>query len=84
MLIFTMGGIGQNMQFQSDGSEIVCAIRAPHKTYAYQVLWQNCHISRVYIWGKMSVPDIKNLGLVHKNKCIQSKIADINIWPVVF
>ena len=39
-LIFTMGGIGQNMQLQSDGSEIVCAIRAPYKTYAYQMLWQ--------------------------------------------
>ena len=31
-----MGGIGQNLQLQSDGSEIVCAIRAPLKTYAYQ------------------------------------------------
>ena len=51
LLIFTMGGIGPNLQLQSDGSEIVCAIRAPHKTYAYQ------------IWGKISVPDIKNLGL---------------------
>ena len=35
-----MGGIGQNLQLQSDGSEILCAIRAPHKTYAYQILWQ--------------------------------------------
>ena len=33
-----MGGIGQNLQLQSDGSEIVCAIWAPHKTYAYQIL----------------------------------------------
>ena len=36
-----MGGIGKNLQLQSDGSEIVCAIRAPHKTYAYKILWQN-------------------------------------------
>ena len=27
-----MGGIGQNLQLQSDGSEILCAVRAPHKT----------------------------------------------------
>ena len=36
-----MGGIGQNLQLQSDGSEILCAIRGPHKTYACQILWQN-------------------------------------------
>ena len=36
-----MGGIGQNLQLQSDGSEILCDIRAPHKTYTYQILWQN-------------------------------------------
>ena len=36
-----MGGIGQNLQLQSDGSEISCAIRAPHKTCAYQILRQN-------------------------------------------
>ena len=36
-----MGSIGQNLQLPSDGSEILCAIRAPHKTYAYQILWQN-------------------------------------------
>ena len=29
-----MGGMGQNLQLQSDGSEIIYAIRAPHKTYA--------------------------------------------------
>ena len=48
-----MGGIGQNLQLQSDGSEMLCAIRAPHKIYAYQIEW----------WDKMSVPDIKNQGL---------------------
>ena len=32
---------------------VLDSIRAPHKTYAYQILSQN-----------MSVPDIKNLGLV--------------------
>ena len=36
-----MGGIGQNLQLQSDGSASLCAIRAPQKTYAYQILWQN-------------------------------------------
>ena len=36
-----MGGIGQNLQLPSDGSEILCALRAPLKTYAYQILWQN-------------------------------------------
>ena len=41
MLIFIMGGIGQNLQLPSDDSEILCVIRAPHKTYAYQILWQN-------------------------------------------
>ena len=38
MLIFTMGGIGQNLQLLSDSSEILCAIRAPHNTYACQIL----------------------------------------------
>ena len=33
-----MGGIGQNLQLQSDGSEILGAVRAPHKTDAYQML----------------------------------------------
>ena len=33
-----MGGIGQNLQLQTDTSEILYAIRAPHKTYAYQIL----------------------------------------------
>ena len=33
-----MDGIGQNLQLQSDGSEILCAIRALHKTYACQIL----------------------------------------------
>ena len=38
-LIFTMGGIGQNGQLQSDSLyEIVCAIRALHTIYAYQIL----------------------------------------------
>ena len=47
-----MGGIGQNLQLPSDGSEIVCAIRAPHKTYSYKyVIFAS--------YGKMSVPDIK-------------------------
>ena len=36
-----MGGIGQILQLQSDGSESLCAIRAPHKTYAYQIVWHN-------------------------------------------
>ena len=39
-----MGGIGQNLYMQCNGSEILCAIsmiRAPHKTYVYQILWQN-------------------------------------------
>ena len=58
-----MGGMGQNLQLPSDGSEILCAIRAPHKTYAYQILWQNMSYFASY-GGKMSVPDIKNLGLV--------------------
>ena len=33
-----MGGIGQNLQLQSDGSEILCAIKAPNKNYACQIL----------------------------------------------
>ena len=33
-----MGGIGQNLQLQSYGSEIRCAILAPLKTYKYQIL----------------------------------------------
>ena len=37
-MIFTMGGIGQNLQLQSDGSEVLCAIRAPQKIHAYQIL----------------------------------------------
>ena len=48
-----MGGTGQNLQFQSDGSEIVCAIRAPYKTYAYQI------VIFCELWEKMSVPDIQ-------------------------
>ena len=42
-----MGGIGQNLQLPSDGSEILCAIRAQHKTYAYQICDKICHILRV-------------------------------------
>ena len=38
LLISTMGGIGQNLQLQSDGSEMLCAIWAPHKTYACQIV----------------------------------------------
>ena len=45
-----MGGFGQNLQLQSDGSEIVCDVRAPHKTDAYQILWQN--ISYFASYGK--------------------------------
>ena len=55
-----MGGIGQNLQLQSDSSEILCAIKAPHKTDACQILWQNVVFCE--LWEKMSVPDIKNLG----------------------
>ena len=58
-----MGGIGQNLQLQSDGSEIVCAIRAPHKTCAYQISWQNMSYFGSY-GKKISVPDITNLGLM--------------------
>ena len=47
LLIFTMGGIGQNLQLQSDGSEMLCAIRAPHKTYAYKFCDKICNILRV-------------------------------------
>ena len=36
-----MGAIGPNLQLQSDGSDIVCAIRAPHTIYSDQILWQN-------------------------------------------
>ena len=46
-----MGDIGQNLQLQSDGFEIVCAIRAPHKTYAYKILWQNISYFASY-WNK--------------------------------
>ena len=42
-----MDGIGQNLQFQSDGSEMLCAIRPPHKTCAYHILWQNMSYLRV-------------------------------------
>ena len=62
-MIFTMGGIGQNLQLQSDDSEILYAIRGPHKTYAYQILWQNRSYFASY-GEKMSVSDIINLGLV--------------------
>ena len=48
-----MGGIGQNLQLQSDGSEIVCAIRAPHKTYACQILWKD--MSYFASYGKKRV-----------------------------
>ena len=56
-----MVGIGQNLQLQSDSSDILSAIRAPHKTHACQILWQNMSYFASY-GGKMSVPDIKNLG----------------------
>ena len=56
-----MGGLGQNLQLQSDSSEMLCAIRAPNKTYAYQILSQNMSYFASY-GKKMSVPDIKNLG----------------------
>ena len=45
-----MGGIGPNVQLKSDGPEIVCVIRAPHKTYAYQIFGQN--ISYLRVMGK--------------------------------
>ena len=45
-----MGGIGQNLQLQSDGFEILCAIRALHKAYAYQILWQ--YMSYFACYGK--------------------------------
>ena len=57
-----MGGIGQNLQLQSDGSEIVCAVRAPCKNLCLQ----NCVTKYVIfceLWKKMSVPDIRILGL---------------------
>ena len=41
LIVLTMGGIEQNLQLQSDGSEIVRAIRAPHKTYTYQIMGKN-------------------------------------------
>ena len=58
-----MGGIGQNLQLQSDSSEIVCAITAPHKTYACQILRQTKYVIFCELWEKISVPDITNLGL---------------------
>ena len=48
-----MGGIGQNLQLQSDGSEIVCVFRAPHKADAYQILLQN--MSYFVSYGKKIV-----------------------------
>ena len=62
LLIFTMGGIGQNLQLLSDGSEISTAIRAPHTTYAY-TKFVTKYVIFCELWGKISVPDIKNLGL---------------------
>ena len=46
-----MGGIGQNLQLQSDSSEIVCGIiiRAPHTTYVVF-----CELRE-----KMSMPELK-------------------------
>ena len=44
-----MGSIGQNLQLQSDGSEMVCAIR--HQYVMFCELWE-----------KISVPEIKNIG----------------------
>ena len=71
-----MGGIGQNLQLQSDGSEILCAIRAPHKTYAYQIVTK--YVIFCELWEKMSVPDIKNLGL---HTCLVSLIIFIVHFP---
>ena len=62
-----MGGVGQNLQLLSDISEILCAIRAPHKTYSCQILCQNMSYFASY-GNKISVPDIKNLGLVENVK----------------
>ena len=45
--MFTMGGIGQKLQLQSDGSEIVCAIRAPQKMTHTKICDKISHILRV-------------------------------------
>ena len=56
-----MGGIGQNLQLLSDGSEILCAIEAPDKIYPYQIFGDKIfHILRVMAKNEC---DIKNLGL---------------------
>ena len=57
-----MGGIGQNLQLQSDGSDILCAIRAPHKNLRIPNFVTK-YVIFCELWEKMSVPDITNLGL---------------------
>ena len=59
-----MGGIGPNLQLQSDGSEILCAVRAPCKTYSCK------YVIFCELLEKISVPDIKNLGLVRPSRHI--------------
>ena len=57
-----MGGIGQNLQLPSDGSEILCAIRAPHKNLRIPNFVTK-YVIFCKLLGKMSVPDITNPGL---------------------
>ena len=74
LLIFTMDGMGQNLQLQSDGSEILCAIKAPHKTYAYQILCQN--MSYFASYGKKCVCRTLKIWVYYN---IISKTLDIII-----
>ena len=57
-----MGGIGPNLQLQSDSSEIVCAkhknLPMPNFVTKYVIVCE--------LWETMCVPDIKNLGLYNK------------------
>ena len=90
-----MGGIGQNLQLQSDGSEIVCAIRAPHKTYACKILWQNisyfasygeklvCQTSGFMTLFFLSALACVILSLSHPEDCVPSVVDLLRKMKVV-
>ena len=75
-----MGDIGQNLQLPSDGSEILCAIRAPHKAYAYQIVTKYVIFGK--LWEKISVPDITNLGLHRIHSIREHEYLNLTLQPI--
>ena len=55
-----MGGIGQNCS----PTVLKLYVLLGHKTDAYQIVTK--YVIFCELWEKMSVPDIKNLGLLHR------------------